>query len=116
MAVRWAVADLTSWSPPPDSFDLIIEFYLHVPAQTRSLIHRNLVEGLAPGGTYVIVGHDHSNLTDGVGGPPNPDLLFTTADLAADLPSLQIERAEIVRRPVGDAVALDALLVATRPA
>ncbi len=115
VAVQWTVADLTSWSPPLDHFDLIIEFYLHVPAPARSSIHRNLVKGLAPGGRYVIVGHDLSNLTKGVGGPPDPGLLFTPADLAADLPALQIERAEIVRRPVGDAVALDAVLVATRP-
>jgi hypothetical protein len=55
---------------------------------------------VAPGGTLVLVGHDLLNLTEGVGGPSDADLLFTPDDIAADLRGLEIEKAERVLRDV----------------
>lgn len=40
---------------------------------------------LAPAGTLVVVGHDLTNLTDGVGGPPDPAVLYSPGDVVADL-------------------------------
>jgi hypothetical protein len=66
----------------------------------------------------LVVGHDSRNLTDGTGGPQDPAVLFTAADLVADLDGLglQIERADEVLRPVegADRPAIDALLRAVR--
>jgi hypothetical protein len=64
------------------------------------------------------VGHDSSNATDGVGGPSDPSLLYTPDDIAAELPGLEIEKAEKVLRDVAgaDRPAIDALVRARRPA
>ena len=71
---------------------------------------------LAPGGTLVVVGHDRTNVTDGVGGPSDPDLLYTPDEIASELRGLEIEKAERVLRDVADAdrPAIDALVRARR--
>jgi hypothetical protein len=80
---------------------------------------RNAAAALAPGGTLLVVGHDSTNLADGTGGPQEPAVLYTAADLAADLEGtgLAIDIAHAVLRPVdgADRPAIDALLRAHRP-
>ena len=80
---------------------------------------RAAVQALAPGGTLLVIGHDSRNRTDGTGGPQDPAVLFTAADVAEDLAGLglTIESAEEVLRPVDGAErpAIDALLRASRP-
>ena len=67
-----------------------------------------------------MLGHDTTNLTDGHGGPRDASVLFTPEDVVASLAGLDVERAEKVRRTValdgGEAVAIDALVRARRPA
>jgi 2-polyprenyl-3-methyl-5-hydroxy-6-metoxy-1,4-benzoquinol methylase len=117
--VQWIVADLGSWEPPARSFDLVIVFYLQVPAEIRRRIYGHMAAGVAPGGTMLVVGHDSQNLTEGYGGPQDPAALFSVADIAGDLSELQVVRAEQVRRMVrtdeGDRSAIDALVRVGRP-
>jgi hypothetical protein len=47
-----------------------------------------------------VVGHDVTNLAEGVGGPRDPAVLFGPEDVVADLAGLEVERA---RRPTGGA-------------
>ncbi len=71
-----------------------------------------------PGGTLLVVGHDLLNLTEGWGGPTQPDVLFTPDDVVAEIGDLRIEKALRVRRTVEDPSApreaIDALVRATR--
>jgi hypothetical protein len=68
----------------------------------------------------LVVAHDQSNIEHGYGGPSDPDHCYTVAETVAALESLRIERAEVAERPVetedGRRVALDTLVIATRPA
>ena len=115
--VEWVVADLLDYRPP-EGLDLVVVFYLQVPADERRLVLGRAAEALAPGGTLLVVAHDLLNLTEGHGGPKEPDVLYTPDDVVGDVPGLDVERAERVRRPVpvdgGEAVAIDALVRATR--
>ena len=63
-----------------------------------------------------MVAHDSTNITDGTGGPQDPAVLMTAEDVLADLAGndLDVERAERVPRPVGDATAYDCLVVLSR--
>ena len=100
----------------PRRFDLVLVFYLQVPADQRRAIVRTVAEAVAPGGMFLLVAHDSSNLEHGRGGPQDPAVLYTASDVVANLDGsgLHIERAETVRRPVdtpdGERVALDALV------
>jgi SAM-dependent methyltransferase len=117
--VEWVAADLLD-CPEPRAFDLVLVFYLQVSAAERRPILQAAAEAVAPGGTFLLVAHDSSNLHDGHGGPQDPAVLYTADDVVDDLADtgLKVERAERVERPVqtpdGERIALDALLRARR--
>lgn len=117
---EWIVADLLGYRPEVGAFDLVLLFYLQVPAAQRREIVRAAADAVASGGTFLLVAHDRSNLELGHGGPQEPAVLYSAGDVVADLGGLRIERAECVERPVktpdGERVALDALVRASRPA
>ena len=116
--VEWVVADLLDYDPAERAFELVIAFYLQVPASDRARILSAAAESVADGGTFLLVGHDSRNIAGGYGGPQDPAVLYTPEDVVADLPGLEVERAEVVERPVetsdGVRVALDALVRAHR--
>lgn len=117
--VEWVRADVRSHRPPAAAYDLIVELYLHLPADERRAVHAAMATGLRPGGVLLVVGHDVVNLTDGYGGPRDPSVLFTADDVAADVAGLlAVERAERVERVVsaddGERRAYDALVRAVR--
>jgi SAM-dependent methyltransferase len=119
LSVEWVQADLREWQPDGGAFDLVAVLYLQLPADERRLVLGRAAEAVAPGGTLLVVGHDLQNLNGGHGGPKDPRVLFTPADVSGGLPGLEIEKAERVLRPVqteeGEAQAIDALVRARRP-
>ena len=114
--VAFRCADLVSYEPGPGAFDLVLLLYLHIPPEERRVVHERAAHALAPGGTLVLVGHDLTNMTDGVGGPSDPSLLYTPDEIASELPGLEIEKAERVLRDVRgqDRDAIDTLVRARK--
>jgi SAM-dependent methyltransferase len=116
----WIVADLLEYRPEPEAFELVIVFYLQVPGSERTPILQTAATAIAPGGSFLLVAHDASNIAEGHGGPQDPAVLYTAADVVRDFEGtgLRIERAERVERPVqtpeGERIALDALVRASR--
>jgi SAM-dependent methyltransferase len=113
-------ADLLTYHPERGSFDLVLVVYLQLVAPARRAVLRMAATAVAPGGRLLVVAHDSTNLTAGVGGPPDPRVLYTCEDIQADLAGsgLLIERSEAVLRAVetetGPRDAVDALLLAVR--
>jgi len=113
LAVTWRQADLLEWTPAPASHDLVLLMFIHLPRAERERVYAAAAAAVAPGGTLLVVGHDRTNLADGVGGPQDPDVLFTASEVAAALPGgLLVRRADVVRRGAGERVPIDAVLVA----
>jgi len=116
--VEWVAADVLVHEPAPGAFDLVAVLYLQLPHDELARALRRAARAVAPGGALIVLGHDTRNLTDGYGGPRDPSVLFTPADVVASLDDLVVERAETVERTVtlddGDAVALDAFVRAAR--
>ncbi len=107
LQVAWQVADVREHRPQPRSQDLVVVMYLHLPWPDMTAALRAAVEGVAPGGVFLLVGHDRSNLEAGHGGPKDPAVLYTPEQIAGELSDLVIEKAELVRRrvePRGDRV------------
>jgi SAM-dependent methyltransferase len=118
VAVDFICADLVEYEPEREAFDLVLVLYLHIPSASRAAVHAKAGAALAPHGTFVLLGHDLTNLTDGVGGPSDPDILYTAEEIAAELPELVIEKATTVLRDVDgeERDAIDTIVRARRPA
>jgi SAM-dependent methyltransferase len=120
--VTWVRADVVEHRPDARAYDLVIVFYLQLAEAARRPALRAAAAAVADGGTFLLVAHDSSNLEHGHGGPQHPAVLYTGADVVADIDGsgLVIERAGVVERPVeapeGERIALDALVRAHRPA
>jgi SAM-dependent methyltransferase len=118
--IEWVHADLLDYVPAAGGFDAVVMAYLQLPARQRAAVHARAAVALAPGGVLLVVAHDLANLTDGVGGPGDAQVLFSAADVRADLAAsgvaLSVERAGAVRRPVAgeQRPAIDVLVRATR--
>lgn len=114
-------ADLLDYVPDAHAYDLVLIAYLQVVAASRRTVLRAAAGAIAPGGHLLVVAHDSANLTDGVGGPQDPDVLYTAADAAADLAGtgLEVVRTDKVLRHLdtdnGPRDAIDALLLARLP-
>jgi SAM-dependent methyltransferase len=119
LTVEWLQADVLRWAPPERGFDLVAVLYLHLREAELRPVLRRAADAVAPAGTLLVVAHDATNLTDGHGGPQDPELLYTPADVTAAIEGLEVVRAERVARPVstpaGERTAIDALVRAVRP-
>jgi SAM-dependent methyltransferase len=114
--VDFVFTDLLDFVPEPEAYDLVLVLYLQLPARERRLVLCRAASALAPAGTFLLVGHDLANLTEGVGGPSDAGVLYTPDEIVSELPGLEIERAERVLREVEDEhrPAIDALVRARR--
>jgi SAM-dependent methyltransferase len=84
--VEWVPGDLGEWTPPPRRFDLVSCLYVHVAGSVVDLVRR-LADGVAPGGTLLLVGH---RAVDPATGLPSP---------AAGQVQVSVEEALEVLRP-----------------
>jgi SAM-dependent methyltransferase len=109
-------ADLLQYEPQRLGYGLVVVLYLQLPADERRRVLARAAAAVAPGGTFLLVGHDLDNLEHGHGGPSDARVLFTPEDVAAELPGLEVVRAQRVLRPVDGAPrpAIDALVRARR--
>ena len=124
--LTWVVGD--ALEEPLPEVDLVVLAYLQLPAAARRTAVRRAWEALVPGGTFFLVAHDSTNLTEGTGGPQDAAVLYTATDVLADLqglPAPEVVAAERVTRTVSaddghggttDRTAWDALVHLVRPA
>ncbi len=54
--ITWLEADLTSWTPPREEYELVVSLYAHVPGSVEEMVRR-MGSGVARGGTLFMVGH-----------------------------------------------------------
>jgi len=118
--VDWIVTDLRDYEPERGAFNLVLIAYLQVIPDLRASVLARAAAALVPGGTLLVIGHDLTNLAEGVGGPQDPEVLYTPEAVSAELPGLRVVRAERVHRTVerddGPATAIDTLVRAVREA
>ncbi len=117
LTVDFVCADLLEYEPEPASFDLALLLYFHLPPHELGIVLSRAQTALADGGTMVVLGHHRRNLTEGVGGPSDPSILYTPEEIVGELPELEIVKATHVLRDVNgeERDAIDALVRAFRP-
>jgi SAM-dependent methyltransferase len=117
--IQWVRADATTFTSTTE-FDLVMLVYLQLPPLERRAAIHAAWQALAPGGTLLVIAHHLDNLHGGVGGPQDPEVLYTQHDVLADLvlidPAATIQLAQRVERAVTghDLPALDTLVQACK--
>ena len=91
--------DVFTWEPRR-LFDLVLIAYLQVEADPLSELVRKTGGWLEPGGELFMVGHDISNLDEGVGGPQVPERLWDLDLMLEWLEGVRVVEAGVVERPV----------------
>jgi SAM-dependent methyltransferase len=100
--VDWVHADVLVHDPGTATYDLALLAYLQLAPDQRRTAVRRAFAALRVGGTFLLVAHDATNLTEGTGGPQDPTVLFTAEEVLGDLDGerFEVERAERVSRTV----------------
>ncbi len=83
-------ADLNDYPIPPAAWDCIINFFCHVPEPERVPLHRRVIEGLKPGGAYILEVFSPQQPQFGTGGPTSRDLLMSADDARRELAGLDL--------------------------
>jgi ubiquinone/menaquinone biosynthesis C-methylase UbiE len=114
--VTWVTADVTTWTAPQNSHDLVLVAYLHLPEADTLAVLTRAVGWLRPGGRLLVLGHDVENIASGVGGPQEPAIMHSVDRLAPVAELLAVDRLAQVRRETPAGTALDTLLWGRRTA
>lgn len=91
VALTTVVADLAKFDPGPGPWSGIVSIFCHVPSALRRRLYPRCAEVLAPGGVLILESYTPDQLAQGTGGPKEPDLLSTLAELRELLPGLDLE-------------------------
>ena len=104
--ITWRVEDVTRAEVDRSTFDAVLVSYLQLPAYERRDALRLAARALTPGGDLLVVAHDTTNLTEGYGGPQDPEVLYSATDVEEDLQdylssgALVLERSGRVAREI----------------
>lgn len=93
-------ADLSGFEIEPEKWDGIIACYCHVPSAIRVPLHRAALQGLKPGGVFVLEAFSKEQLAYGTGGPQSLDMLMSLDDLKRELVGLEFVHAAKIEREV----------------
>jgi SAM-dependent methyltransferase len=80
------VADLATWDLGEACWDAIVSIWAHLPVAVRSSLHPRLVRALRPGGVLLLEHYHPRQLGYGTGGPSDPTMMLTLAELDAAFP------------------------------
>jgi len=80
------VADLATWELGDARWDGVVSIWAHLPAPIRATLHPGLARALRPGGVLLLEHYHPLQLGYGTGGPPDPTMMLTLAELDAAFP------------------------------
>lgn len=81
VTIRTAVADLTTYAPPENSFGSVVSIWAHLPIEIRRQLHRRVERCLKPGGIVLLEAYSKAQINRDTGGPMKLDALMSRADL-----------------------------------
>jgi len=102
--ITWVHADLQTWDPGPQRFDLVTAQFVHLPGAMLEALHRRLAAAVRPGGTLLIASHHPDDLHLHIGRPGQPELFPSAEQIVAvlDPGDWEILLATAIGRPATD--------------
>jgi SAM-dependent methyltransferase len=100
LSITTVVTDLSGFSITPGAWDVVVAIFCHLPNPLRQSVHRAAVEGLRPGGMFVLEAYTPAQLARRTGGPPVRELLYTAEELREELAGLEFPILRELERDV----------------
>jgi SAM-dependent methyltransferase len=83
--ITWQQADLRSWDPGPQRFDLVSAQFMHLAGAELEAMHIRLAAAVRTGGTLLVVAHHPDDLHVNVGRTGRADMFRSAEQVAASL-------------------------------
>jgi len=96
--IRCLCCDLSNFEPEPESMDLVVAIWMHLPPALRATVHQRALRALRPGGMLILEAYTPRQLGLGSGGPPTAELLIEPDQLRQEWPGLEWLALEERRR------------------
>ncbi|MFT3887486.1 MAG: class I SAM-dependent methyltransferase [Arachnia sp.] len=99
--IETQLRDLADWvsDPAPDQpWDAIVSIFVHLPPALRRPVARTATEQSAPGAVLILEAYTPAQPALGTGGPSDPDLLMTRADVQTDWSGWHLDVRLLERR------------------
>lgn len=100
VSLTTVVTDLDRFEIEPGQWDAIVSCFCHIPSAIRIPLHRKVVNGLKPGGVFVLEGFSKEQMDYDTGGPKSLDMLMSIEELLQELAGLEIIHAATLVRDV----------------
>jgi SAM-dependent methyltransferase len=78
------VADLAAWDLGVDRWDAVVSIWAHLPPEIRATLHPRIARAIRPGGVLLMEHYHPKQISYGTGGPPDPTMMLTLAELERD--------------------------------
>ena len=96
------VADLAYYEISCEGWDGIVSIFCHLPPSIRKPLHRKVVEGLKPGGVFILEAYRPKQLKFKTGGPPESEFMMSLSDLKEELAGLVFSHDAELDREVSE--------------
>jgi SAM-dependent methyltransferase len=90
VSIQTQVVDLADYAIAPGGWAGIVATWAHLPPDLRRRVHAQVVQGLVPGGVYILEAYTPNQLRFDTGGPKDPQLLMTLSALREELTGLDL--------------------------
>jgi SAM-dependent methyltransferase len=101
-SIQTISADLSTFTIPANQWDVILSIFCHLPADARQALYQQVLNGLHPGGVFLLEAYSPKQLAYATGGPQSAALLAGPDSLLADLCGLEIILAREMERDVNE--------------
>ena len=98
--IKTEVADLATYEPPVNCYGSVVSVSAHLPSDVRRRLYRLVEQSLKPGGIILLEAYSKSQLSRNTGGPKDPDMLMTVADIEKEFPNCQVILCHEIEREV----------------
>lgn len=100
VTIETTVADLGQFRIEPGAWAGIVSIFWHVPADLRISVYGRVVAGLQPGGVFILEAYTPAQIGLDTGGPGDPALTPTLAQIREELAGLEFDVGRELRREV----------------
>lgn len=95
-------ADLADYEIEHGQWDAIVSIFCHLPPALRKDVHRNCVDGLRPGGVFLLEAYSPLQLEFKTGGPSTVDMMMDVPSLTTELTGLEFAHLQERVREVNE--------------